>query len=168
MTDALVVALIPHLLPLVLSGLGAALTPLVALAAPKIHDLIKTKVAAGKLQTLLLAVADAALANVASVGQTTIEAAKKAAADGKVPSEVADAAKRAAIEGVKRDLGPKLLADLARELGGMTAVDAAIEARVEQAVATRKVLLTAPSGRMVVAPEDSEAALRLPHVGAQQ
>lgn len=164
MSEALVIALAPHLLPLVLSALGIALTPLVALASPKIHELIRTKVTSVRLQTLLIAVADAALANVAAVAQTSVDAAKKEAAEGALPARVAEAAKLAAIEGVKRDLGPKLLAELAKELGGMSALDAAISTRVEAAVATRKVLVAAPSGRPIVAPADSEAALRLPHV----
>lgn len=151
MTDALVIALVPHLLPLVLSALGAALAPLVAMASPKVHELIRTKVTNARLQAILGRAADAAFVYVAAVSQTTVDAAKAAAKDGKVPEQIAADAKAAAVQGVKRELGPLWL-ELVKALGE-DAATSAVEARVEAAVAThKKVVITTASGQRIVAP----------------
>ena len=140
---------LPHILPIMLSGLGLLISPFLALVGPKLHDLISTKVKNEKLRAILDAVTDAAMVNVGALAQTSVDAAKKAAVDGKVPKDVALAARQAAIEGVQRDLGPALWDALVAALGSRRAAEDAIATRIEAAVAERKIV-TLPSGSGVV------------------
>lgn len=136
--------IVAHALELALTGLSALLAPLFALAAPKVHAWIDSHVKSATLKKIMEAVADAALVNVQAVAQTTVDAAR---ATGGVPADVAAAAKKAAIEGVKRDIGPAIWAALVKSLGSEDAALASIATHVEASV---KVIKTAPSGRAIV------------------
>ena len=136
--------IISHALELALAGLSIVLAPLFALAAPKVHAWIDAHVKSETLRKVMQAVADAALRNTQAVAQTTVDAARGA---GGVPADVAAAAKKAAIEGVKRDIGPAVWAALVSSLGSEDAALASIGTHVEASV---KVLKSAPSGRQIV------------------
>lgn len=139
--------IISHALELALTGVSIVLAPLFALAAPKVHAWIDAHVKSETLKKIMEAVADAALRNTQAVAQQTVDAARGA---GGVPKDVAEAAKKAAIEGVKRDLGPAIWDALVKSLGSEEAALASIGTHVESSV---KVLKSAPSGRHIVVPQ---------------
>ena len=133
--ETLLSAIMPAALKLleVLAGL------LAAYLGARLTDLIATKAKNAKIRDILLGLETVAADAVAEVWQTSVEAAKKEAAGGKLPKEVATAAKDAAMATVKSYLGPKGLEALCRALGiGKADADKVISNKIEKAIAESK------------------------------
>ena len=133
--EAILTAIMPALLKLaeVLAGL------LAAYLGARLTDLIATKAKNAKIRDILLGLETVAADAVAEVWQTSVEAAKKDAANGKLPKEVAAAAKDAAIATVKSYLGAKGLEALCRALGiGQADADRVISNKIEKAISEAK------------------------------
>ena len=133
--EAILSAVMPALLKLaeVLAGL------LAAYLGARLTDLIASKAKNAKIRDLLLGLESVAADAVAEVWQTSVEAAKKEAAGGKLPAEVAAAAKAAAVETVKSYLGAKGLSALCSALGiGKADADRVISNKIEKAIAESK------------------------------
>ena len=133
--EALLSAVMPALLKLaeVLAGL------LAAYLAARVTDLIATRAKNAKVRDILLGLETVAADAVAEVWQTSVEAAKKASADGRLPRETAEAAKAAAVATVKSYLGAKGLEALCRALGiGQADADRVISNKIEKAISEAK------------------------------
>jgi len=125
----------PIFIDLLKVGAGLLATYLSTLAA----DFIASKVKNAKARDILLGLESAAADAVAEVWQTSVEAAKRASEDGKLPKETAEAAKAQAIATVKSYLGQKGIDAIMRALGWSAAqTDAVIANKIEKAIYNAK------------------------------
>jgi hypothetical protein len=112
------------------------LVPLLAWLAARLAAYIHAKTQNATLEGILIRLDDAIFGAIREVMMTGVDAAKQAATDGKLPPEIAQRAKLAAVERVKRYLGAEGIALLEKVLGlaGPDASSAYIGTRVEAAV----------------------------------
>ena len=102
-------ALLSAMLPLALAG--------VAWASKKLADLINAHVKNAQVSGILSRLNSHATAIVQEAMQTTVDSAKMAAVDGKLPVDVAKSALSSAVENLKGHLGEKGLAEVESVLG---------------------------------------------------
>lgn len=143
-----VMAIITAVLPLFLAGLTWVSKLLVNLIAQK----VKNEEVKGILQRLDTISFDV----VKELMQVSVDAAKKAADDGKVPKEVAEAAGKAALDKIKSYLGPDGLEKLKAILGFNTD-PATADAKLDSFLTT-KIEATVHSVKMEKAASVSAAA----------
>lgn len=125
-----------ELLPEILAALAPLLLAVIAYGAKKLADLINAKVQSEALRNILVRTDTVVFTAVKELAQTTVDAARNATVNGKVPSEVAAAAKDAALAKVKSYLGQPGLDALMQILGLKDAptVDAYLSSKIEAAV----------------------------------
>lgn len=127
------------LLPIILPALGSVIVALLSALSVQINRWIASKTKNEKLAGLFSRIDDAVFVAIKEVAQLSVDAARQAAVDGKLPAEIAAAAKTAAIASARSHLGPKGIRELI-EIVGIPAesVDAFLGSRVEAGVAELK------------------------------
>lgn len=128
------------ILPQVLAALSPLLLALVAWAAKKVADLINAKVQSDTLRNVLVRLETVVFVAVKEVAQVSVDTAKQASMDGKIPADVAKAAKEAALAKVMSYLGQPGLDLLMQALGlkDMATTEAFLTSKIEAAVRDTK------------------------------
>lgn len=85
---------VQQILPVVVATI---LVPLLSYAGLQLAAYLKSKVKNQTVQTILLKITDAAFTAAAETLQTSVDAAKAASADGKLPADIAKAARDAGL-----------------------------------------------------------------------
>jgi hypothetical protein len=142
------------ILPGIIAALAPILLGLLAWAGKKLADFIDAKVASDTLKTLLIRTDTVIFTVVKAIAQVTVDAAKQGAADGKLPSVIAGAARDAALSKVKSYLGQPGLDALMEIMGlkDMATTEQFLASRIESAVRDVKVASPAPAAPVASAP----------------
>lgn len=135
------------ILPGIIAVLAPLLLGLLAWTGKKLADFIGAKVANDTLKTLLIRTDTVIFTVVKSIMQVTVDAAKQSAADGRLPAEIAAAARDTALSKVKSYLGTPGLEALMEIMGlkDMATTEQFLASRIESAVRDVKVASPAPT-----------------------
>jgi hypothetical protein len=135
------------ILPGVITALAPVLLGLLAWAGKKLADFINAKVASDTLKTLLIRMDTVIYTVVKAIAQVTVDAAKQEAVDGRLPAEIASAARDAALLKVKSYMGQPGLDALAEVMGlkDMPMTEQFLASRIESAVRDVKVASPTPA-----------------------